>query len=108
MKYVKIASYEAEKGKIKKVLLFFSGGLDAVLPFKNTIFFTGVAPETLSLAERRIGILSKLVVVNDPAHIRVWNQLGARQTICLPISAIDPDDYPKKMAKIVLNGKLWY
>ncbi|MEK7513971.1 MAG: glycosyltransferase [Patescibacteria group bacterium] len=79
--------------------IFFSGGLDAVLPFKNTIFFTGVAPETLSLAERRIGILSKLVVVNDPAHIRVWNQLGARQTICLPISAIDPDDYPKKMAK---------
>ena len=65
--------------------IFFSAGLDAVLPFKNTVFFTGVAPETLSASERRIGIKAKLVVVNDPAHIRVWNQLGARQTICLPI-----------------------
>lgn len=81
--------------------IFFSAGLDAVLPFKNTIFFTGVAPETLSASERRIGILSKLVVVNDPIHIPVWQRLGAKKTICLPISAIEPTDFPaRKLKKI--------
>ncbi|MEK7622685.1 MAG: glycosyltransferase [Patescibacteria group bacterium] len=81
--------------------IFFSAGLDAVLPFKNTVFFTGVAPETLSASERRIGIKAKLVVVNDPTHIPVWQRLGAKKTICLPISAIDPADFPaRKLKKI--------
>lgn len=91
--------------------IFFSAGLDGVLPLKNTVFFTGVAPETLSANERRIGVKAKLVVVNDPAHIQVWRRLGAKKAICLPISAVDPVNYSslktKKIYPVSFVGTLF-
>lgn len=79
--------------------IFFSGGIDAVYPFPATVFFTGVAAKTLSAAEREIGIKAKLVIVNDPGHVQVWKKLGARQAVCLPISAIDPDSFKPRPVK---------
>ena len=95
--------------QLKKIIIdfkpdeiFFSGGLDAVWPISRTVFFSGVAPTTLSPSERQIGIQAKLVVVNDPAHIRIWKNLGAKKTICLPISGIDPDYFkPAKVKKTI-------
>jgi hypothetical protein len=72
--------------KLKPNEIFFSAGKDAVYPIKQTIFFTGVSRSMLSRDEQIIGDSSKLVVTNDPAHIRDWPK-----AICLPISAIDPD-----------------
>jgi hypothetical protein len=92
------ALWSARK-RFRPDLILFSAGRDAVFPIKDTIFFTGVAPETLSVSERQIGIRSRLVVVNEPGDVDAWKQLGARHALCLPISAVDPEDFKIKSFK---------
>ena len=87
--------------------IFFSAGKDAVYPIKDTIFFTGVPRSILSRDEQIIGDSSKLVITNDPAHVRDWPK-----AICLPISAIDPQLHrpypplPQYQADVVFVGGL--
>jgi len=97
-KPVKSWQLQQEILKFNPDKIFFSGGVDAVYPLKTNVFFTGVAPETLSATERKIGQMADLVVTNDPSHIQLWQNLKAKRTICLPISAVDPDYF--KPAKI--------
>lgn len=99
LKLIKSWQLHQEILKFNPGRIFFSAGKDMVYPLKTDVFFTGVAQETLSSSERQIGIWSKIVVVNDPSHLSVWQKLGAGKTLCLPISAIDPDYF--KPAKII-------
>jgi len=102
LKLIKSWQLGREIGKFQPEEIFFSGGIDAVFPLKNTVFFTGVAAKTLSSSERQTGIQAKLVVVNDPSHILTWKNLGAKKAVCLPISAIDPDYFkPVKVTKTI-------
>ena len=93
--------------KLKPNEIFFSAGKDAVYPIKQTIFFTGVPRSMLSRDEQIIGDSSKLVVTNDPVHIRDWPK-----AICLPISAIDSKLHrpypplPQYQADVVFVGGL--
>ena len=82
--------------RFKPDLVFFSAGRDAAWLVKKIVFFTGVAPEMLSSNERQIGRWSRLVVVNEPADVKAWQNLGAEKVICLPISAVDPADFKTK------------
>ncbi len=66
--------------------VLFSAGLDKLMPIKKTIFFSGVPPQTLSQAEKKIGMLAKLIVVNDPVHQKNWQQLTKTKVINLPFS----------------------
>lgn len=101
-KPVKSWQLQQEILKFNPDKIFFSGGVDAVYPLKTDVFFTGVAPETLSAAERKIGQMAELVVTNDPSHILTWKNLGAKKAVCLPISAIDPDYFkPAKVNKTI-------
>lgn len=80
--------------------VFFSAGKDAVWPIKNTIFFSGVPFSMLSQHEQAIGLQAKLVITNDPVHAQAWLEKGARQAICLPISAADPSlHFPTRPVK---------
>ncbi|MCG2691311.1 glycosyltransferase [Microgenomates group bacterium] len=97
-KPVKSWQLQQEILKFNPDKVFFSGGVDAVYPIKDTVFFSGVAPEILSAAERKIGQMADLVVTNDPSHIQLWQDLKAKRAICLPISAVDAGYY--KPAKI--------
>lgn len=90
LKLLKSWQLKQEILKFKPDKIFFSGGVDAVYPLKTDVFFTGVVPETLSAAERKIGQMAELVVTNDPGHIQLWKNLKAKRAICLPISAVDP------------------
>jgi len=82
--------------------IFFSAGIDAVRPIKNTIFFSGVIPKTLSKHEREIGLDAQLIVTNDPQNIKQWLKLDANQAICLPISAVNPKYFkPLKLEKTI-------
>lgn len=100
LKLVKSWQLSQEILKFKPDKIFFSAGKDAVYPISDTVFFTGVAPKTLSAAERKIGQMADLVVTNDPSHIRLWQNLKAKRVICLPISAVDPNCFrPAKIRK---------
>ena len=70
--------------------IFFSAGKDAVYPLKDTVFLSGVPFSILSHNEQQIGLSAKLIVTNDPTHAQDWLNHGAHRTVCLPISAIDP------------------
>jgi len=70
--------------------IFFSAGTDRIWPIKDTTFFSGVSPKTLSRHEREIGLDAQLVVTNDPQNAKQWLKLDANQAICLPISAVNP------------------
>ncbi|OGY17609.1 MAG: hypothetical protein A2784_00685 [Candidatus Chisholmbacteria bacterium RIFCSPHIGHO2_01_FULL_48_12] len=92
--------------------IFFSAGKDIILPIKHTVFFSGVPYRMLSRSETVTGLQAKLVVANDPAHAKSWLKRGAKQAICLPISAIDPKLHrptpplPRYQADVVFIGGL--
>ena len=65
------------------------------------IVLSGVSPVTNgNPRERSIAKSADIVATNDPSHAREWRELGARQSIVLPISAIDPAlHYPRKVKR---------
>ena len=82
--------------------IFFSAGINRTLPLKNTVFFSGVPPKTLSKNERNTGLKAKLVVTNDFKQAKTWEKLGSNKAICLPISAINPKFFkPTKIKKTI-------
>lgn len=104
--------------KVKKLIskqsfdhVFFSAGIDKIHPIKNTIFFCGVPPKTISSRERSTAFRAKLIVVNDPRHQKQWQKITKTKTINLPYSAIDPKIFkPKKGVKkhkLVFIGTLF-
>ena len=94
--------------KLKKLIpsfkpdkIFFSAGLDKLYPIKQTIFFCGVPPANISYSERKTGEQAKLIVVNDPGHLKQWQKITRTKVINLPFSAIDKNIF--KPAKIKKN-----
>lgn len=92
--------------------VFFSAGRDIVFPLKHTVFFSGVPFSILSHSEKVTGLQAKLVVTNDPTHVKDWLKHGAASAVCLPISAIDPQLHhpvaprPGYQADVVFIGGL--
>lgn len=95
--------------KLKKLLkssqpdqVFFSAGLDKLLPIKNTIFFCGVPPTKLSGNELKTGINAKLIVVNDPEHRKNWQKLTDKPVVNLPYSAVNLEVFnPGNLKRII-------
>ncbi len=95
--------------KLKKIIqqyqpdeIFFSAGLDRSFKLENTIFFCGVPPANLSNTEKSIGQKAKLIVVNDPEHLKQWQKISNNKTINLPFSAVDPSIFkPSKSSKTI-------
>ncbi|MGB7340549.1 MAG: glycosyltransferase [Phototrophicaceae bacterium] len=61
------------------------------------LYSTGTSPIVFShQIEREAAPLYDLVISNDFYHGIQWRELGAKQMICLPVVAIDPDfHYPR-------------
>lgn len=61
------------------------------------IYSTGTSPIIFSqMLERAAAPLLDIVLVNDYYHGIQWLELGAKEMICLPVVAIDPDfHYPR-------------
>lgn len=82
--------------------IIFSAGLDKLPPINQTVFFSGVPPQTLSTTEKKIGKQAKLIVVNDSTHKSQWQKLTKTKVINLPFSAVDPSIFhPVKTKKTV-------
>jgi len=102
LKLLKSWQLRREILKFKPDKLFFSAGKDAVYPVKDTVFFCGVPLTWLFDSERKTGLLAKLVVTNDDGHALAWQKLGAKKTINLPISGVDPIFFKTKpLAKTI-------
>lgn len=55
------------------------------------VILSGVSPITDgNPRDRAMALFADLVVTNDASHARQWKGLGAKRSIVLPISAIDP------------------
>lgn len=94
--------------KVKPELIIISGGVTSVFPetikkIKNVhhcrvLLFSGVNPITsATLVEKiiiRDGIVD-LVVENDRGYAKLWEKIGAKKTIVLPISGVDPKLHKK-------------
>lgn len=65
------------------------------------LYSTGTSPIVFSHAiERQAAPLFDLVITNDLYHGIQWRELGAKDMICLPGVAIDPDfHYPRQQEK---------
>lgn len=56
------------------------------------LYSTGTSPIVFAHPiERKAAALYDLVIVNDYYHGIQWRELGAKQMVCLPFSAVDPD-----------------
>ncbi|MEA3355506.1 MAG: glycosyltransferase, partial [Patescibacteria group bacterium] len=113
-KQLKITNYF----KLNKVIknyqpdqIFFSAGIDKLYSIKNTIFFCGVPLTKISNSERKIGVKAKLIIVNDPKHLKQWQKITKTKIINLPFSAVDPDFFKptksKKKYNFVFIGTLF-
>jgi len=89
--------------KVKPELIIISGGVTSVFPetikkIKNTyqcnvLLFSGVNPIASATQVEKIMIrdgIVDLVIENDRGYADLWGKLGARKTIVLPISSVDP------------------
>lgn len=101
IKLLKSWQLHQEIARFKPDKIFFSAGKDAVYPLKDTIFFCGVPLAWLSASEQRTGLWAQLVVTNDNGHALSWQRLGAKKTINLPISAVDPVFFKTQTAKTI-------
>jgi spore maturation protein CgeB len=65
------------------------------------LYSTGTSPIVFSHPiEREAARLFDLVIVNDYYHGIQWLELGAKEMLCLPVVAIDPDfHYPRPINK---------
>lgn len=81
--------------------IFLSLGADVILPttirllkrnlHSTLVILSGVSPiSDGNPRERSLALLADLIVTNDLTHADEWRTLGAKKTIVLPISAIDP------------------
>lgn len=89
--------------RIKPQLLIISGGVRSIFPetikkIKNTyqckvLLFSGVNPNTSATQVEKIMIREGIVdavVENDSGYAELWEKLGAKKVIVLPISSVDP------------------
>lgn len=83
--YQKVASYEAKKGKIKKVLLLYSGGLDTSVMLKWIIDTYGVEVITLTMDLGQQG--DDLLAIQKKAR-----KFGAKKAIVMDVK----DEFAEK------------
>lgn len=90
--YKKVASYEAEKGKVKKVLLLYSGGLDTSVMLKwiQDQYWAEVVALTLDLGQQRDDL--------DAVKAKAL-KLGAVKAITLDVKDEFADEYLTKGIK---------
>jgi spore maturation protein CgeB len=115
----KIAVNLAEK--FKPDYIFYSAGESGItsLTIKKlsqiapVILFHGTEPNKYAnLEDKKSAPFFNLIVTNDPQHTKNWLDLGARKSICLPFSAVDPkvfkpDKNKKKSIDINFVGSLF-
>lgn len=85
---------------IQPDMFFFSAGTKIISPRTlrlikaaniPIVIFNGTSPRSfLSDYEKTHIPFATLIVVNDPAHVKQWRELGAENVVSLPISAADP------------------
>jgi len=94
--------------KMKPELVIISGGVSCLYPLtikkikryykSKVLLMSGVNPKTSSTkAERKMvksGIID-LVVENDRGYAILWKKIGAKKTLVLPISSVDPRIHKK-------------
>jgi len=91
-KYIKVASYEAKKGKIKKVLLLYSGGLDSsvMLVWIQKNYGVPVSTLTMDIGQQH----DNLKAIQEKAL-----KLGATEAIIADTQDIFANDYIAKGIK---------
>jgi glycosyltransferase involved in cell wall biosynthesis len=107
------------RGKVD--LIIFSLGADVLLPqtiqlvksltSSPLVILSGVSPITDgNPRERAMAKHIDLAATNDDSHSQQWQELGTKQAVTLPISAIDPElHYPRKVKRdldVVFVGTL--
>ena len=56
------------------------------------VILSGVSPVSDgNPRERAIAKFADLAAVNDEGHAQEWRKLGAKKTVVLPISGVDPE-----------------
>lgn len=89
--------------KIRPDLVIISGGISTIYPSTikkikveygcQVLLFSGVNPDIAATHVEKImvknGIID-IVVENDIGYAKRWEKLGAKKTIVLPISSVDP------------------
>lgn len=98
----------------KPNLIIISGGLSSIYPSTikrikdrydaQVLLFSGVNPKVAATLVERILVkkrIADIVVENDRGYAKNWKKLGAKKTIVLPISSVDP----KIHKKIKLSNK---
>ena len=56
------------------------------------VILSGVSPiSDGNPRDRAIAKFADLAAVNDEGHAREWRKLGAKKTVVLPISGVDPE-----------------
>lgn len=87
--------------RMKADVIFFSLGADVLFPttvrflkqklHARLVILSGVSPVSNgNPRERAMAKFADLVATNARAHAKEWRDLGAKQSIVLPISAVDP------------------
>lgn len=89
--------------KIRPEIVIISGGVSSIFPKTinnikdlygaRVLLFSGINPIVSSTNIDRTMVENKIVDIvleNDRGYAKLWEKLGARKTIVLPISSVDP------------------
>lgn len=101
--YIKNVRLFAIANKFRPQIILLSGGTTEIFPSvvnrikrnygSRVYLMSGVNPEYAATKTEKIMIDQKIidiVVENDEGYVKKWKRIGAKKTVVLPISSVDP------------------
>lgn len=106
---------------LKPKVVFFSGGISELVGLEwlvlkslkiKTVLLHGVDPQVGATGYEKANVkMFDLIVTNSHEHAKGWKKMGAKKSICLPYSGIDPDYHQpltsQKTKGVVFAGTLF-